>query len=151
MAAPGSRKPSRVASRAIRLRSLAQNNNVSLAGGTRSRPSPSLHAGVAITVPRSGALLTGLATAVGPASRRVPRRRYADALAAASFPSVTRALRAHFIPRQAHVSARRAFELIELIGLYVSWTDKQPHRDPHAGFLDLGYYSAASKNRLGER
>jgi len=62
-----------VASRAIRLRSLAQNNNVSLAGGTRSRPSPSLHAGVAITVPRSGALLTGLATAVGPASRRGSR------------------------------------------------------------------------------
>src|ERR1700681_2297380 len=41
--------------------------------------------GVAITVPRSGALLTGLATAVGPASRRVPRRRYADAPAAAFF------------------------------------------------------------------
>ena len=57
----------------------------SLAGGTRSRAPPSLHAGVAITVPRSGALLTGLATAVGPASRRVPRRRYADAPAAASF------------------------------------------------------------------
>lgn len=42
----------------------------SLAGGTRLRAPPSLHAGVAITVPRSGALLTGLATAVGPASRR---------------------------------------------------------------------------------
>jgi hypothetical protein len=42
----------------------------SLAGGTRSRAPPSLHAGVAITVPRSGALLTGLATAVGPGSRR---------------------------------------------------------------------------------
>lgn len=57
----------------------------SLAGGTRSRTPPSLHDGVAITVPRSGALLTGLATAVGPASRRVPRRRYADAPAAAFF------------------------------------------------------------------
>jgi len=57
----------------------------SLAGGTRSRGPPSLHAGVAITVPRSGALLTGLATAVGPASRRVPRRRDADAPAAAFF------------------------------------------------------------------
>ena len=41
-----------------------------LAGGTRPRASPSLHAGVAITVPRSGALLAGLATAVGPASRQ---------------------------------------------------------------------------------
>jgi hypothetical protein len=57
----------------------------SLAGGTRSRGPPSLHAGVAITVPRSGAFLTGLATAVGPASHRVPRRRYADAPAAASY------------------------------------------------------------------
>jgi hypothetical protein len=42
-----------------------------------------LHSGVAITVPRTGAFLTGLATAVGPAPRRVPRRRYADAPAAA--------------------------------------------------------------------
>jgi hypothetical protein len=57
----------------------------SLAGGTRSRAPPSLHAGVAITVPRSGAFLAGLATAVGPASHRVPRRRYADAPAAASY------------------------------------------------------------------
>ena len=56
---------------------------MSLAGGTRSRAPPSLHSGVAITVPRTGAFLTGLATAVGPASRRVPRRRYADAPAAA--------------------------------------------------------------------
>jgi hypothetical protein len=54
---------------AERLRSLAQ-NNVSLAGGTLSRAPPSLHAGVAITVPRSGAFLTGLATALGPGSRR---------------------------------------------------------------------------------
>jgi 2-(1,2-epoxy-1,2-dihydrophenyl)acetyl-CoA isomerase len=59
---------------AIQLRSLAQ-HNVSLAGGTRSRAPPSLHAGVAITVPRSGAFLTGLATALGPGSRR-----YASAL-----------------------------------------------------------------------
>ncbi len=49
--------------------------NVSLAGATRSRAPPALHAGVAITVPRSGALLTGFATALGPGSRR-----YASAL-----------------------------------------------------------------------
>ena len=65
------------------LRSLRSTLGESLAGGTRSRAPPSLHSGVAITVPRSGAFLTGLATAVGPASRRVPRRRYADAPAAA--------------------------------------------------------------------
>jgi hypothetical protein len=35
--------------------------------------------------PSAGAFLTGLATAVGPASRRFQRRRYADAPAAASF------------------------------------------------------------------
>jgi hypothetical protein len=58
----------------IGLPQLAQNNE-SLAGGTRSRAPPSLYAGVAITVPRSGALLTGLATALGPGSRR-----YASAL-----------------------------------------------------------------------
>jgi len=48
---------------------------VALAGGTRPRAPPSLHAGVAITVPRSGALLTGLATAVasGPAVIACPR------------------------------------------------------------------------------
>jgi hypothetical protein len=70
----------------------------SLAGGTRSRAPPSLHAGVAITVPRSGALLTGLATAVGPASRRVPRRRYADAPAAASFSRAWLALTNRSLP-----------------------------------------------------
>ena len=58
----------------------------SLAGGTRSRAPPSLHAGVAITVPRSGALLTGLATALGPGPAAT-RRRYADPPAGASFDS----------------------------------------------------------------
>ena len=53
----------------MRLRSRAQNNE-SLAGGTRSRVPPSFHSGVAITAPRSGAFLTGLATALGPGSRR---------------------------------------------------------------------------------
>jgi hypothetical protein len=38
--------------------------------------------------PSAGAFLTGLATAVGPASRRFQRRRYADALTAASFSSL---------------------------------------------------------------
>jgi len=50
-------------------------DTVSLAGGTRSRVPPSFHSGVAITAPRSGAFLTGLATALGPGSRR-----YASAL-----------------------------------------------------------------------
>jgi hypothetical protein len=35
--------------------------------------------------PSSGALVTGLGTAVGPGSRRLRRRRYADPPAAASF------------------------------------------------------------------
>ena len=42
----------------------------SLAGGTRLRVPPSFHSGVAITALRSGAFLTGLATALGPESRR---------------------------------------------------------------------------------
>ncbi|MGY4421956.1 hypothetical protein ACVWY2_004405 [Bradyrhizobium sp. JR6.1] len=86
-AAPGSCEPSRVASRPSGLdpsrkhititRAIYRNiYNVSLAGGTRPRAPPSLHAGVAITVPRWGALLTGLATAVasGPAVIACPRR-----------------------------------------------------------------------------
>ena len=44
--------------------------DVSLAGGTRPRDCLSLHCGIAITVPRAGAFLTGLATALGPGSRR---------------------------------------------------------------------------------
>jgi hypothetical protein len=35
-------------------------------GGTRMRRAPSFHAGVAITAHRAGALLTDLATAIGP-------------------------------------------------------------------------------------
>jgi hypothetical protein len=72
MAAAGTREPSRVASRPSGF-DPSRRNSVSLAGGTRSRASPSLHIDVAVTVPRSGALLTGLATAVGAASRRGPR------------------------------------------------------------------------------
>jgi hypothetical protein len=41
---------------------------VSLAGSTRSKGPPSFHCGVAITARRPGALLTGLATALGPGS-----------------------------------------------------------------------------------
>lgn len=80
IAAAGSREPSRVASRPSgfdpsRKHIYIHIHNVSLAGGTRSRAPPALRAGAAHTVPRSGALLTGLATALGPGSRR-----YASAL-----------------------------------------------------------------------
>jgi hypothetical protein len=49
--------------------SITSRDNVSLAGGTRSRVPPSFHSGVAITAPSSGAFLTGLATADWPSLR----------------------------------------------------------------------------------
>jgi hypothetical protein len=64
---------------------LVTNLNVSLAGGTHRRGPPSLACRRRYHCPSSGAPLTGLGTAVGPASRRLRRRRYADAPAAASF------------------------------------------------------------------
>lgn len=70
VATASSREPSRVASRPFGFDPSRKHIYVSLAGGTRSRAPPALHAGVAITVPHSGALLTGLATALGPGSRR---------------------------------------------------------------------------------
>ncbi|WP_316159464.1 hypothetical protein [Bradyrhizobium sp. SZCCHNRI3042] len=47
-----------------RIRSSSSVHNVSLAGGTRTKGTPSFHAAVAITARRPGALLTGLATAL---------------------------------------------------------------------------------------
>lgn len=81
-ATPGSLKPSRAASRPSGFDPL-RTINVSLAGGTRSRAPPSLHAGVAITVPRSGALLNrspdcsrlGSRDHFMPASLSLPLRR----------------------------------------------------------------------------
>ena len=68
---PGSRAPSRKASRPSGFDPSCDHE--SLAGDTRLRVPPSFHSGVAITVPSAGAFLTGLATAVGPASCRSSR------------------------------------------------------------------------------
>src|SRR2546428_13606584 len=65
---PGSRAPSRKASRHLAL--IPSRDHESLAGGTRLRVPPSFHSGVRYHCPSAGAFLTGLATAVGPASRR---------------------------------------------------------------------------------
>jgi hypothetical protein len=80
-AAPGSREPSRAASRPCGFDPSRQSYGVPRRGHAGKGPAVIEHAGVAITAPVPGALLTGLVAALGPACRL--RRRYAHAPAGA--------------------------------------------------------------------
>jgi hypothetical protein len=80
-AGPGSREPSRVASRPSGFDPSRKSCGVPRRGHSGKGPAAMKYAGVAITAPFPGTLLTGLVAALGPACRL--RRRYAHAPAGA--------------------------------------------------------------------
>jgi len=82
-AAPGSCEPSRMASRPSGFDPSRKDYGASRRGHSGKGPAVIEHAGVAITAPVPGTLLTGLVAALGPACRL--RRRYAHAPAGPIF------------------------------------------------------------------
>ena len=80
-AGPGSREPSRAAPRPCGFDPSRKDYGAPRRGHAGKGPAVMKYAGVAITAPFPGALLTGLVAALGPACRL--RRRYAHAPAGA--------------------------------------------------------------------